>query len=905
MVVRNLLFVLVFLLIPLFSYLNSQVFYIDLSGDWKFVPDPDDKGLREGWFKRLPNRGSYCVVSVPDFWESNEELRNYDGVAWYFKDFVVSRGSSDGALFIGFGGVDDEFDIWIDSYYIGHFGDRDRGVSYYNRKAVIKLPFGLTSGKHKLVVRVKDWLGGGGIHKSPVCVTSDTTILYTREERVKKLYKMFPEALWPYWVSGKGRAWTVVGLPNGDREGLVSIDGSVQWNKWKWSSSVWIKSDDGEILTPESCNQEEIEWGLVEDYLPIPVLKFSEKDFKIKKEYFVVDGKLSDEILVERITIENCGDRSRNLQLFLAVRPYTVTGSVGRIDTIFCNESGEIIINNNSKIFCSLGVPEMASFIPVSVLPFGESKGDISLYSILSETVEENYIFDDKLGMNSGVFVWDFKVKDAIDIVIYYSHEFEVDFDFNVVKKRSKVIDEWQHILRKTIIKVPDEDIKNAYYASLAYILINADGYLPHPGPWVYDNAYFRDSAYILTTLLYNGHIDFARETVKTFMKAQGESGEFFPIFDRSYREIGVNEWDSQGQGIYMFGKYFCFSLDTQLVRTYWDNIMKAVIFVDSLIQEDEYGILPPSWSAEDLGSPEWHHFWDDFWCMIGLRNALNLAKAGGFYDDAERIGIIYKKLDENLWALIKDLIEEKGIKWIPNGPEDLHGSSMARGTSPLIYPGLMSYYDLDIVKVSFDYYWEKWVSSYNGAYLHQGKFWLYAFELADCYARLGQSDRFLKIIQWHIDNQTFPGVYAWGEQLNEETFNLEAGDMPHAWVAADFVASIRDALFFERGDTLVIGAGIPWEWYRKGKEIGIENGYSIFGRVNFDTKLKGNKIKWKLNIGDKSLKGIILKVPDCVTIKRAKVNGSNWTDFKGNFVRLPISSKNVVITIDEKGGIE
>src|SRR6185369_17138125 len=39
-------------------------------------------------------------------------------------------------------------------------------------------------------------------------------------------------------------------------------------------------------------------------------------------------------------------------------------------------------------------------------------------------------------------------------------------------------------------------------------------------------------------------------------------------------------------------------------------------------------------------------------------------------------------------------------------------------------------------------------------------------------------------------------------------------GDMPHAWVASDFVRSILDAVSYERDDgTLVIGAGVPARW--------------------------------------------------------------------------------------------
>ena len=46
-------------------------------------------------------------------------------------------------------------------------------------------------------------------------------------------------------------------------------------------------------------------------------------------------------------------------------------------------------------------------------------------------------------------------------------------------------------------------------------------------------------------------------------------------------------------------------------------------------------GILPPSESAEDLGPGDHHHYWDDFWAVIGLENAAFLARELGHTDDA------------------------------------------------------------------------------------------------------------------------------------------------------------------------------------------------------------------------------------------------------------------------------
>src|SRR5262249_26252666 len=39
-------------------------------------------------------------------------------------------------------------------------------------------------------------------------------------------------------------------------------------------------------------------------------------------------------------------------------------------------------------------------------------------------------------------------------------------------------------------------------------------------------------------------------------------------------------------------------------------------------------------------------------------------------------------------------------------------------------------------------------------------------------------------------------------------------GDMPHSWIASDFIRSVLDAVAYDREDgALVIGAGVPQSW--------------------------------------------------------------------------------------------
>ena len=87
--------------------------------------------------------------------------------------------------------------------------------------------------------------------------------------------------------------------------------------------------------------------------------------------------------------------------------------------------------------------------------------------------------------------------------------------------------------------------------------------------------------------------------------------------------------------------------------------------------------------------------------------------------------------------------MDEGGIDWIPNGPEDLHGSSMARGTSPGLWPCRVLDPTDELVRRSFTRYWDKWIAPHGGGYMHQNNFWPYGgMEVAHCYLFLDDDEK-------------------------------------------------------------------------------------------------------------------------------------------------------------------
>ncbi|MBE6532565.1 MAG: beta-glucuronidase [Ruminococcaceae bacterium] len=135
-----------------------------LDGAWKFATDPDNRGDSERWQRGIPNAQT---VIVPSVWNTQLGLLEYEGVAWYERQFF----SHGGTLRFVFGAVMTESRVYLDGEEIGyHYG------GFCPFELIVR---DVTSGEHRLTVRVDnsfdeqsipqalvDWYHCGGIIRS-------------------------------------------------------------------------------------------------------------------------------------------------------------------------------------------------------------------------------------------------------------------------------------------------------------------------------------------------------------------------------------------------------------------------------------------------------------------------------------------------------------------------------------------------------------------------------------------------------------------------------------------------------------------------------------------------------------------------------------------------------------------
>jgi hypothetical protein len=89
-------------------------------------------------------------------------------------------------------------------------------------------------------------------------------------------------------------------------------------------------------------------------------------------------------------------------------------------------------------------------------------------------------------------------------------------------------------------------------------------------------------------------------------------------------------------------------------------------------------------------------------------------------------------------------------------------------------------------------------------------------------------------------------------------------GDMPHGWVASDFINAALDMLAYERqrDDALVLAAGVPHSWL-EGQGLSIERLRTPYGSLAYSLRRVGNRVRLTYRLaGQPPIGGLVLQAP-------------------------------------------
>src|SRR3954470_2091137 len=122
--------------------------WLNLNGTWRFAFDARDEGLRLGWSGgSLP--GDRAIL-VPFSWGASlSGIPDSGNVGWYAREITIPDSWRGRRVFLVVGASDWRTTVWLDSTKLG---EHQGGYTPFS----FELPRGLTSGPHRVVLRVDD-----------------------------------------------------------------------------------------------------------------------------------------------------------------------------------------------------------------------------------------------------------------------------------------------------------------------------------------------------------------------------------------------------------------------------------------------------------------------------------------------------------------------------------------------------------------------------------------------------------------------------------------------------------------------------------------------------------------------------------------------------------------------------
>jgi len=427
-------------------------------------------------------------------------------------------------------------------------------------------------------------------------------------------------------------------------------------------------------------------------------------------------------------------------------------------------------------------------------------------------------------------------------------------------KALAKAKSQWQRALSSVQINLtgPAAEVGATMKAQIAYILANANGAAFQPGARCYARTWIRDSSLTGSALLQWGFASEVADFLRWFAPYQFDSGKVPCCVDHRGADA-VPEHDSPGEFIFLVTEYYRYTGDKALVKELMPHVIAAVDYIDSLRAQrltPEYdapdlvhlrGLLPESISHEGYSDKPAHSYWDDFWCLRGLTDAVFLASelygadapdgstqadpnAGGSVaaegavqaetSVRERLAASARAFRKDLMASVHASMRFHKIDFIPGAAcrGDIDPTSTTIALDPV---GATAEIEKEL-DATFERYYKFFIERRDGR-VEWGGYTPYEWRSVGSFVRLGKRERAHELLDWFMSHRRPAGFRHWAEVVhNDSLLPKFIGDAPHTWVGSDFLRSARSLFVYEREEdhALVLLAGVTKEWLDAGFEL-------------------------------------------------------------------------------------
>jgi hypothetical protein len=716
----------------------------------------------------------------------------------------------------------------------------------------------------------------------------------------------------PRWLHREQCLWTPIGTSHGRHCALMNEDGMVELGQGSFSVEPMLRIDGHLITWAEVISRQE----LVDQWMPIPSVIWETLDWRLRIR---AEATASGELRL-RYRFENLSVRRLSGRLYLLLRPFQVTPpwqsfrQVGGMSPIkHLAWRADAVTVDSSMVITPL--TETLGFGAV-----GFDDGFIAGY-LMAGNLPRDTAIEDPSGFASGAL--EFDVTSAPQESLEHVVHCHVTADgvspkaaattaaASTATATTPAAPTWAATMWVPSLDEPafdwgatlpaaqwsgngwSMDVVRAALTATAHVLITRSGPALQPGPRRYTRSWIRDGAMMSAALLRMRHVEEVREFIRWYAPFQRADG-FVPCCVDSEGVDWLVEHDSHGQLIALIADFHRFSADAAFLEEAWVYVERAVGCIAGLLGSD--GLLPISVSHEGYLAQPVHSYWDDFWALRGLSDAVYLARLLRREDSVRQWQALKERVASSLYASIEATRAQRHLDFIPGSIEwaDFDPTATANAIYLLDVPRELNRAALDR---TFDKYLADWRAKRAGT-VPATNYTPYEIRIIGALVRMERRDDALELLRFFLSDRRPQPWNQWPEiSWRDQKAPAHIGDIPHTWIAAEYVLAVRSLFAYEReaDECLVLGAGLAAEWLDQ-SGVRVEAMPTLYGNLSYSLqKIHAGTLRFEIGAGVTAK--LVLRPPLAAALRSVTVNGEPYDGFDAHSVTIMHTPAEVVCT--------
>jgi F5/8 type C domain-containing protein/alpha-L-rhamnosidase-like protein len=668
-----------------------------------------------------------------------------------------------------------------------------------------------------------------------------------------------PRGTYPRGMSGEQTAWTVVGVEAGAESGLLSEDGALEVSKGGFSIEPFVVMDSRVVTWADV----EARPFLVDGSLPMPGVTWRHPSWELRVTAFA-SGSRDASRLVGRYELKNLTRARTTVQLVLAVRPFQVNPPVQSLNIVggasairdLAWDGAALSVNTDRAIYPLRAPDRVAAFRfdagPVPrLLAAPDWSGPARLH--------------DAVGWASAALAYQLTLEPGatatVGVVVPLTGPRERPAVTGepttwMEREQAAAAGAWRERLGRVSIDVPEagQPLVSTLRTALAHVLVTRDGPVLRPGVRSYARSWIRDGTMMAESLLRLGHAGVAADYLRWYVQHLFSTGQVPCCVDGRGRDP-VPEHDSPGELVFLAAEIYRYTGDRRLLEDVWPHVERTMAYLESLRHSERtaknltaanqafYGLLPRSISHEGYAAKPMHSYWDDFWALKGYTGAVTIASALDRHDDARRFAAARDEFRQDVEASLRQTTAAHGITYLPGAAElgDFDPTSSTIAISP---GGELHRLPPALVLATYERYWREFADRRDGRTTWQD-YTPYEIRTVGTFVRLGWRERAHELLAFFLAGRRPVAWNQWPEVVYRDPKTPRfVGDMPHGWIASDFIRAVLDLFAYERerDDALVLAAGVPTAWL-DGPGVAVRDLRTPYGRVSYSLKREASRV--------------------------------------------------------------